>query len=242
MDSERAHIRALFQGLRVTDVSDGMDIMGYQDIGNMDHNITPLWRDVETLEHCFIGVAHTVRFVPTNHPTINKGPEENRQQIADWYRELARGPKLPIVDGDVIVIDGTDVHVGHIGSNNGWSWILQGAVGIVTNGGCRDTDEIIRQRVPVYSHHLEKPIRPFRLEWESEQTIINCGGVMVRPGDVVMADGDGVIVVPIEIAADVARWARAVANGDRATRRRFYEQIGRPLDETVPPLAEEEAT
>lgn len=238
MDKDRARIQALFEGLRVTDVGDGMDIMGYQDIGNMDYNIRPLWRDVETMEHRFVGFAHTVRFVPTNHPTINGTPEENREAIANWYRDLARGPAEPIAEGDVIVIDGNDVHVGYIGSNNGWSWILKGAVGIVTNGGCRDTDELIRQRVPVYSHHLEKPIRPFRLELESEQTIVNCGGVMVRPGDVIVADGDGVVVVSIEIAEDVAKWARVVANGDRATRRRFYEQTGTELDETVEPLGD----
>ncbi|MBC7314810.1 MAG: RraA family protein, partial [Chloroflexi bacterium] len=103
---------------------------------------------------------------------------------------------------------------------------------------CRDTDELIRQRVPVYSHHIEKTIRPFRLEWESEQRTITCGGVQVRPGDIVVADGDGVVVVPIEIAEDVAKWARLVANGDRATRRTLYEKAGLPEDETVRPLEE----
>jgi regulator of RNase E activity RraA len=238
MNAERLRLVALYEGLRVTDVSDAMDIMGRQDRGNMDYNVRPLWRDVETLKHCFVGFAHTIRFVPTNQPIINGTPEENREAIARWYRDLAPGPKMPVEAGDAIVIDGTDVHVGYIGSNNGFSWILNGAVGIVTNGGCRDTDELIRQKVPVYSHHLEKPIRPFRLEWESEGRTITCGGVQVRPGDVVVADGDGVVVVPIEIAADVAKWARVVANGDRATRRKLYARAGLAEDETVRPLDE----
>lgn len=236
MNETRKRLIALYRGLRVTDVSDAMDILGRQDRGNMDYNIRPLWRDVETFKHCFVGFAHTLRFVPTNKPILNGTPEENRETIARWYRDLAPGPKMPIEEGDVIVIDGTDVHVGYIGSNNGFSWILSGAVGIVTNGGCRDTDELIRQRVPVYSHHIEKTIRPFRLEWESEQRTITCGGVQVRPGDIVVADGDGVVVVPIEIAEDVAKWARLVANGDRATRRTLYEKAGLPEDETVRPL------
>ena len=204
----------------------------------MDPAIHPLWRDVDTLAHRFVGFAHTLRFVPTNHPTINGTPEENRETIAAWYRDLARGPKDPIIPGDAIVIDGADVHVGYIGSNNAWGWALKGAVGAVTNGGCRDTDELIRQRIPVYSTRIEKTIRPFRLELESEQVTISCGGVMVRPGDVVVADGDGVVVVPIEIAADVAHWARVVANGDREGRRRYFRQAGLPTDETVAPLGQ----
>ncbi len=238
MNAERQKLIDMYRGLRVTDVSDGMDIMGRQNLGNMHYSIHPLWRDTETLGHRFVGFAHTLRFVPTNHPTLNGTPEENRGAIAKWYRELARGPAMEIEDGDVIVIDGNDVHVGYIGSNNAWGWILQGAVGVVTNGGCRDTDELIRQRVPVYSDHLEKPIRPFRCELDAEQVTINCGGVMVRPGDVVVADGDGVVVVPIEIAPDVAKWARVVANGDRDTRRKFYAQTGLEMDETVEPLGD----
>lgn len=63
------------------------------------------------------------------------------------------------------------------------------------------------------------------------------GGVWVHPGDLVVADGDGVVVVPRERAEDVATWARRVADGDKAGRRRLYEQLGRPLDPTVEPLA-----
>jgi len=236
VEAERQRLLDLYEGLRVTDVSDAMDIMGRQDLGSMDHNIGPLWRDVEGFKHCFVGFAHTLRFVPTNHPTVSRTPEENKAMISKWYRELAGGPKAEIQDGDVIVIDGTDTHVGFIGSNNGFAWLLQGAVGIVTNAGCRDTDELIRQHVPVYSSRLEKPIRPFRLEFDREQVPINCGGVLVRPGDLVVADGDGVIVVPIEVAEDVAKYAREVANMDRAGRRRLYEKAGMEMDETVEPL------
>ena len=87
-----------------------------------------------------------------------------------------------IQKGDVIVIDGGEIGtVGFIGSNNGFSWIAAGAVGIVTNGGARDTDELIKQRVPVYSRRVTQSIRPGRLELDSTQIPVNIGGVLVRP-------------------------------------------------------------
>ncbi|MEX0884352.1 MAG: hypothetical protein WDZ72_12850, partial [Cyclobacteriaceae bacterium] len=51
----------LYQGARVTDVVDGLVTVGYMDVGVMDPTIAPLWRDVETMEHRFSGIAVTVR-------------------------------------------------------------------------------------------------------------------------------------------------------------------------------------
>jgi regulator of RNase E activity RraA len=62
---------------------------------------------------------------------------------------------------------------------------------------------------------------------------INCGGVKVRPGDIVVADDDGVIVVPREVAPEVAKWARKELETDKQARRKLYEELGMPLDETV---------
>jgi regulator of RNase E activity RraA len=59
------------------------------------------------------------------------------------------------------------------------------------------------------------------------------GGVTVLPGDVVVADGDGVIVVPRGVAAEVAGYAREVLDGDKEGRRRLYEQLNIPLDDSV---------
>jgi len=59
------------------------------------------------------------------------------------------------------------------------------------------------------------------------------GGVIVHPGDVVVADGDGVIVVPRKMAFDVARYAHRELANDKAGRRQLYEELGMELDETV---------
>jgi hypothetical protein len=62
---ETSRLLALYPGLRVTDVCDGLDAVGLIDTCTMDWEIRPLWRDVQDFGHRIYGVAHTVRFVPT---------------------------------------------------------------------------------------------------------------------------------------------------------------------------------
>ncbi|MDE2635628.1 MAG: RraA family protein [Chloroflexota bacterium] len=228
-------ILAKYEGLRLTDVCDGMDALRRQDIGLVAGDIRPLWRDIDNFSHRFCGLAYTVRFMPTARPVDAYEPEDFETWKGNWYRTYAGGPPVDeIQKGDVIVIDGGEIGtVGFIGSNNGFAWIAAGAVGIVTNGGARDTDELIKQRVPVYSRRITQSIRPGRLELDSTQIPVNIGGVLVRPKDLVLADGDGVIVVPLEIAAEVAKHAWVVADGDKRGRRRIYERMGREPDWTV---------
>jgi regulator of RNase E activity RraA len=106
-------------------------------------------------------------------------------------------------------------------------------VGVVTNATARDTDEIVTEGVPLYFRHPGRGIRPGRNEIESVNRPIVCGGVLVVPGDVIVADGDGVLVVPRAVAADVARYAHGILEGDKAGRRQLYEKLGLPMDPSV---------
>jgi len=63
-EEDRA-LLALFEGLRVADVTDGMDAMGLQNVGLMDPEVRPLWKDTQDYSHRFIGIAVTARYVPT---------------------------------------------------------------------------------------------------------------------------------------------------------------------------------
>lgn len=234
---EDREILRLFEGLRVADVSDGMDIVGLQDVGLMDRRIGPLWRDLENFEHRIVGIAVTARYVPTNKRANKMSPEEFRKWEGQWYSELSPEPFVPLLrPGSVLVIDGgEDGDTGSIGSNNSMVWKTKGVRGIITSGGARDTDEVIKQKIPLYFKGVGRGIRPGRNEVESVNRPIMCGGVLVRPGDVVVADGDGVIVVPREQAQAVATAARSILEADKAARRKLYEKLGMPPDKTVTP-------
>ncbi len=236
----RSEILELYEDLRVTDVCDGMDLIGLQDVGLMDNQIRPLWRDEENFTHRFVGFAITVRYVPSDvrvgqnsFPELAGFKQFKSQQYGrakDPWREIARL-------GDAVVMDtGGVFEGGNIGSNNSLGWARAGVVGVVTNGGARDTDEIVKtKKPPVYLRkgHSTRGVRPGRMLTESYNFPINCAGVLVYPGDVVVADGDGVIVVPREHAIAVGEHAREINLGDEQSRRKSFVALGIPLDETV---------
>lgn len=229
----------LFKGLRVADVSDGMDMVGLKDAGLMDPAIAPLWKDIDEFGHQFVGIALTVRYVPTMRPDQ---PEETGKEAYikwrdQWYTHISGEPFIDsIKPGHVVVIDNADDgDTGSTGSNNIMIWTSKGAVGVVSAGGVRDTDEIIKQRIPMYTNYMKRGrgIRPGRNELESVNEPVVVGGVYVVPGDVVVADGDGVIVVPREKAVEVAIAAWDELEKDKEARRKLYEELGMPMDFTV---------
>lgn len=225
-----------YEGLRVTDVVDALQAIGLQDIGSMHHSIKPLWRDrTPELKHRIYGVAVTAQYVPTNMRAGKMPLEEFRKWHSHWYRNYAPEAFAEVIrPGTIVVIDahGTG-NVGFIGSNNALRWMSLGMAGVVTNAGARDTDELILQQVPVYSAYISHGTRPGRIETASINKPVTVGGALVRPGDMVVADGDGVVVVAREHAEEVAEIAWDVAKGDKAGRRKLYEKLDMPLDETV---------
>jgi regulator of RNase E activity RraA len=246
-DEARQEILELYKNLRVTDVLDGMDLIGLQDIGLMHNDIRPLWRDVDDFSHRVLGFAITVRYVPTD-VRVGQNSFDNTDDAKTWKgeqygRASDRGWVKSGKPGDVVVMDVNGVkETGNIGSNNSLEWAENGFVGVITNGGARDTDEIIKTKgIPVYCRdaYSTRGIRPGRLIIESFNFPINCGGVLVYPGDLVVADGDGVIVVPREHALQVGELAREVMEGDQKGRAKRYENLGIPLDETVIQYQEE---
>ena len=231
-------ILKLYSELRVADVSDGMDMVGLRDAGLMDTRIEALWKNTDDMSHIFRGIAVTARYVPTNRVVRNPMPREEFQKWeGEWYGSISTEPFVEFLKpGSVVVLDVQgDGDTGSVGSFNGLFWVSKGATGIVSNGGIRDTDEIIKQRIPVYLDHMNRGrgIRPGRNEIESVNKPVTIGNVLVRPGDVIVADGDGVVVVPREYARQVAVFAQEILDKDKQGRRGLYEQLGMPMDQTV---------
>jgi regulator of RNase E activity RraA len=241
-DSERARkeILDLYKNLRVTDVLDGMDLIGLQDIGLMKKDIRPLWRDVEKFSHRMAGFAITVRHVPTD-VRVGQNSFPNLEGFKKFKsQQYGRAPDAWLSTakpGDVVVIDAGGIdECGFIGSNNSLGWAEKGVVGAITNGGARDTDEIVKvKKIAVYCRngHSSRGVRPGRLIAESYNFPISCGGALVFPGDLIVADGDGVIVVPREHALIVGKLAREIHVGDEKSRAGRFKRLGMKPDETV---------
>ncbi|GAB3417632.1 RraA family protein [Flindersiella endophytica] len=224
-------VGALFEGLRVSDVRDGMDWAGLHGKGTVSPEIAPMFQGAR-----LHGPAHTMRHRLSEKVVPPMTPEEyTTWAYSYWYKELYSYPlEQNLTSGEVVVVESPpDVAVGEIGSNNSLSWYAAGAAGIVTSGGVRDRDECVLQKVPIFCRTRAQSMVQGRIEFDAAQVPVSIGGALVRPGDIIVADGDGVIVVPIEHAEVVAKYARQELDKDKVGRRKLYEKLGWALDETV---------
>jgi len=233
---EDAGILKQFRDLRVCDVVDGLDVAGLQDVTVMDPVIKPLWRDDQKFSHRIVGVAVTLRIVPPQEraPAFPSHDEFAKWE-SNWYSTRIPGEFENFLRPDtILVIDASETKdVGFCGSNNALSWFSRGMRGIVTDGGCRDTDEMILERIPVYHSGVTRGIDPGRVQIESYNMPVNVGGVLVMPGDIIVADNEGVVVVPRAKAEQVAAAGRRILESDKDGRRKLYDRLKRPPDFTI---------
>ena len=224
-------LRGHYKHLRVVDVCDAMDGVGSFDIGLMSPEVRPLWSGMK-----FWGVALTVRCVPANRPMWQlESTEDIVNAHGIWFGEVGNiSYRDQIREGHVIITDtGGSGEVGFWGSANSLGVMARGAVGIVTDGYCRDTAEVVLQKTPICARARGRTIIPGRIEVVEIGAPVGCGGAQVRAGDMVGCDDDGVVVVPHEIAEEVAVHARAILLADMRSRRKLYDQLGMAPDHTV---------
>src|SRR5438874_13459347 len=81
---ENQRVLKLYEPLRVSDVSDGMDTVGLQDIGIVDESIRPLWKDTENFTHRIVGIAVTARYVLTNKRLAKTSDKD----VEYWYDNI----------------------------------------------------------------------------------------------------------------------------------------------------------
>lgn len=110
--------------------------------------------------------------------------------------------------GDVVVVDSHgSVDTAFWGENMAMSAVNRGVVGAVIDGACRDVEEIRRLRFPVICKGIVPNVASIS-GYGHVNVPIQCAGVPVHPGDIVVVDGNGVVVVPKEAAPDVLAKAR----------------------------------
>jgi len=226
--TNRNDILKLYESLRLADVRDGMDWNMMHHYGSMSEKIRPLFRTKA------FGIAKTVRYLPFQGPVPKLTQEEYTNWSGWYYGNVCTYPWMKdIEEGDFIVIDQSGVDVGLMGSNNALEAYKFGARGFISNGGVRDTDELILQKIPFWSARSSHGMVQGRLQFDNSGMPIAVGGVVVYQGDIIVADGDGVIVVPRKIAKDVAEFALKELESDKKSRRKLYDDLGKEYDNTV---------
>jgi len=233
--AENKRFLEMYEGLRVADVRDGMDWFGYIKFGSMDPSVRPMYRSHPDAPQPSFGIARTVRYLPYIGPSpVERGDAYTRWQGA-YYGSICTYPWInQIEDGDFMAIDLSGVNAGLCGSENVLRCLMRGNRGFVFNGGgMRDTDEVIMQKIPTWTSFLSQAMVQGRIQFESTQTPVAIGGVVIFPGDIIVADNDGVIVVPRADAEKVAIQAHIMLWDDMATRKRLFEQLGWKFDGTV---------
>ena len=182
-------VTAAFEGLPTAAISDALDKLG---LPGSALGIAPIFPGARLL-----GRAFTIRYAPVS--PIDPGT------VGDYIDDI--GP------GTVVVLDNqgrTDCTV--------WGDILtcvahkKGVAGTVISGVCRDTARATELRYPIYSAGRFMRTGKERVEVVASGGPVNIGGVQVRAGDVLIGDDDGVVIVPAERAAEVARIARSISD------------------------------
>jgi regulator of RNase E activity RraA len=146
----------------------------------------------------FVGPAYTIRYVPVREDLTE------HSSLASPTSHL-RGTIDAIPPGSVVMIDMMrDDSSGALGDVLIARMIAIGVAGIVADGGMRDVSVLGAMAMPIFCAAAAAPPSTRSLLCADVQTMIGCGGVMVVPGDIVVADGDGVAVIPRHLAAEVA--------------------------------------
>ncbi len=119
--------------------------------------------------------------------------------------------------GDIIVIDnGGRKDVSCWGEILSYGAKIKGVEGVVIDGAFRDIDDIRKTGFSVYARAVVPVTARKRIMGLETNTIIQCGGVQVRPGDFVMADGSGVVIIPMEKIEEVLNKAETLFNKEQA--------------------------
>ncbi len=171
-----------------------------------------------------VGTAKTLRFVPFREDLFaSHGGGYNAQKRAFDA----------VGEGEIIVIEARgDATTGTLGDILALRARARGAAGVVTDGGVRDFDAVAEIGLPVFSQGAHPSVLGRRhVPWDSDVTI-SCGGATVQPGDIIVGDGDGVIVIPPSLAEQVADDALAQEIEDAW----IAEQVaaGHPVDGLFP--------
>ena len=180
-----------------------------------------------------VGEAYTLRYIPAREDLDTLGAFEGRGHPQREAIEACPPGQVLVMDArrDASAATGGDILMTRL--------MVRGAAGIVTDGGLRDTPTIEKLDMPVYCAARSAPLNLVRHHAVDTQVPIGCGGVAVYPGDIVVGDAEGVVVIPAKIASEVAEEGAAQTIFEDWVEARVKE--GRSIFGLYPPNPETKA-
>lgn len=184
----------VLRGIPTQTLIDGLWVMGWP--MSLIEGARPL-----QLGQKMAGRAVTLRFVPHRPDLAQDKPKGD--QSAEYVAIELCGP------GEVLVIDALGWQYSSIGGDIKFMRLMQRRVGgLVTDGAVRDSLTLKQYGFPVYSANSTAKQGPAEFwPWQVNDAI-QCGGVLVRPGDAIVGDDDGAVVVPASVVDNVIAIAR----------------------------------
>jgi regulator of RNase E activity RraA len=210
MDRDLALIERL-ERLYPAVVADCLDRLGVR-MQVLEPHIRPLYADAKVA-----GYAATVHCVD-----VEAVPEDR----ADWYRgEMSAVDSLQ--PGDVMVV--STCRGSYWGELLATASRYRGARGLVADAYTRDTLALTEMRFPTFAAGIHCADSLGRIDVDAVGVPIGCGGVEVGPGDLVLGDNDGVVVIPASLGAEVIGLAEEKVAGEDLVRAKLAE--GMPVSE-----------
>ncbi|NUP76730.1 MAG: fumarylacetoacetate hydrolase family protein, partial [Nonomuraea sp.] len=171
-----------------------------------------------------VGVARTLRYLPLREDVfaeIGGGMNAQKRTVEE------------IRPGEVLVISARGEHgAGTLGDILAMRALRRGAAGVVTDGGLRDSPSFASLDLPSYYGAAHAAVLGRRHVPMDSQVPVDCGGVLVCPGDVLVGDAEGVVVIPPALVAEVARDAARQEDEERFILERVSE--GASIDGLYP--------
>src|SRR5687768_8295748 len=177
-----------------------------------------------------VGEAFTLRYIPAREDVDQLGAFEGRGHPQREAIEACPPGSVLVMDArrDASAATGGDILMTRL--------MVRGVSGVVTDGGLRDSPTIEKLAWPAYCGARSAPLNLVRHHAVESQVPIGCGGVAVYPGDVVVGDAEGVVVIPAKMAEEVARDAEAQTEFEDWVEAKVKE--GRSIFGLYPPNAE----
>ena len=127
--------------------------------------------------------------------------------------------------GDVIVVSNGGAPISTWGGTASYAAHLKGIAGLVVDGGIRDREEICELGFPAFARHMIPTTGKTRIRVEAIGGTITCSGIRVASGDIIVADGTGIVCIPTEAAVKVAQMATGYAADDAQAMRELEKGL-----------------